>query len=154
LAGFVENREGILSKIRIGAFEIPGVEVDDGPDECLLGTGCLRRFRVTFDLPNGRLYLARGDRFNVSDTLNRVGLFLLRREGHTLVRAVCKGSSAEEAGIHAEDELIAIDDETVDGMRLADVWWKLGTLSKSDGALKLQLIRNGENTSVSVIPHE
>jgi C-terminal processing protease CtpA/Prc len=130
------------------------VGVDDGPRECLLGMGCLSRFRVTFDLPNGRLYLARGDRFNVPDRLERVGLFLLRRKGHTVIGVVRKGSAAEEAGVHADDELIAVDDDTVVGMPLAGVWWKLGVLSESDDPLKLQLRRAGETITVSLIPHE
>ena len=154
IAGFVRERDGILSNVRIGDFEIHDLNVDDGQNECSLGMRCLSRFRVTFDLPNGRLYLAKSDRFNKPDRMERVGIFLLRREGRTLVGYVRKGSAAEDAGVCVDDELIAIAHVAVTGMRLADVNWELGGLSESNDPCELQLRRAGVVMSVVVTPHE
>lgn len=153
LAGPVEDRYGLLSKIRIGDFEPHDLGVDDGPDDYLLGIKCLSRFRVTFDLPHGKLYLAKGDRFKVPDKFDPSDIQLLRRQGKTLIDFVTNGSAADEAGVRVNDELIAIADEPVAKNSIADVNWKLDSLRKSTHPFQLQLGRDGTDITVVVRPH-
>ena len=114
----------------------------------------MSRFRVGFDLPRGQLYLAKGETFDVPDKPSRLGIGLLRRQGRTLVDFIEKDSAAEEAGVQVEDELVTVAHDEVAGMSLADVRWKLRTLSQFDDPLELQLRRAGADISVVVIPHE
>ena len=52
----LESRAVVLESLRIGAFEVHGVEALVG-DMRLLGLNALRQFRITLDLPRGEIIL-------------------------------------------------------------------------------------------------
>ena len=127
LAGPRNSHLGRLSKIKVGNFESRDLYVDGGTIHCLIGLSYFRRYRVTFDFPHSRLYLAQGKTFDVPDSPDLVGLGLLKRKGRNLVYWVRKDSAAEEAGVEVDDELITIGDNSVANMSLADVRWTLSS---------------------------
>ena len=124
--GNVERRVGRLDgEMRLGsyAFERPLVNVVPLPpilpQSWVVGASSLRGFAVTYDLRNRVVRLAKADTAPVPPPppVRDFG-FELGREG--AVVSVTPGSAAEEAGVRAGDELIAIDGKTRDALTNAD----------------------------------
>ncbi len=89
-----------------------------------LGSQILQRFRVTFDVPHGRLYLEPNDTFLEPFRFDGTGLGLAPwAPGTDSVRIadVVRGSPADEAGIQAGDEITAIGGREVAEMSVNDV---------------------------------
>jgi len=91
----------------IGPFDYDGVIFGEG-ELNHLGMGFLARHIVTFDFPNSRLYLKKGEKFRNADEVDMSGLHLLRVSEKTIVYSVDEDSPAYKAGIRAEDEILKI----------------------------------------------
>jgi C-terminal processing protease CtpA/Prc len=86
-----------------------------------IGSGLLRRFTITLDYRNQRIYFAPNARTITPDAYDRAGLWI-NRDGHAFrVVAVVDGSPAAAAGVAAGDRIVAVD-----GVRAASV--ELGEL--------------------------
>jgi hypothetical protein len=92
-------QRGSLSSMKIGSIEKNDVAVRDGAAESRIGLDCLRRFRVTIDIPHDRLYLAKGKEFDNPGKQRVVGIGLLRKNEKTIFTWIEPGSPAEDAGI-------------------------------------------------------
>ncbi len=86
------------------------------PVDGLLGYSFLRRFRVTIDYPHRVLWLEPLDvaRDQRPHEYSHVGLQIERREGALRVVAVATKSPADESGILAGDEFVAMEGSAAD----------------------------------------
>ena len=116
--GVSRKRDMRLDKFSIGPFEYEGAIFGEG-DRNRLGIGFLSRHIVTFDFPNGRLYLKKGEKFRNADETDMSGLHLLRISKKTIVYSVDEDSPAYEAGIRAEHEILKIGNTDA---REYDIW--------------------------------
>ena len=74
-----------------------------------LGLGFLSGYLVTFDFPNGVLYLKESNLPNCQNDLDMSGLHLLRIDGKTVIHSIDSGSPATASGVRANDILITLD---------------------------------------------
>jgi hypothetical protein len=84
-----------------------------------LGSGVLKRFVVAFDYDNKKMYLAPNREPMAPDSYDRSGLWLLAHDDKFKVVEVAAGSAAEQAGLKANDLIVAIDGEAVSKRSLA-----------------------------------
>jgi hypothetical protein len=80
VSGIGKSPEGRLQSIKLRDFEIRNILVSSGGSQSVIGLGCLRRFRVTFDLPHDRIYLAKGAGIDEPDRRSPVGIHLLKKK--------------------------------------------------------------------------
>ena len=101
---------GRIDFVRLGPYKLENVP-SVAPGVPLIGSTVLRRFRLTFDYRHGRLYLARGpvNALDFSDSSPGSGLDLREGSLGLDVHDVTARSSAEAAGLHAGDVIVAID---------------------------------------------
>ncbi|MDH4223682.1 MAG: aspartyl protease family protein [candidate division Zixibacteria bacterium] len=76
-----------------------------------IGGGILKRFNVTFDYENKKVFLEKNDLFEQKDELDKSGLMVMWEDGKFLVNQIYKGTPAEKARIEAGEEIISINDE-------------------------------------------
>jgi hypothetical protein len=96
---------GDLSLATKGAFADP----DLGGN---IGGGVLKRFVVTFDYRERRMYLAPAVPPPPRDVYDRAGMFFMyapRSHDAIVVAAVSPGGAAAKAGVVADDRIVAID---------------------------------------------
>lgn len=74
-----------------------------------IGNGILRRFDAVFDLPHGRLHLARNASFAAPDVYDRAGMWVERGERGFEVVDVVAGGPAQSAGLVPGDVIVAVD---------------------------------------------
>lgn len=111
-----------------------------------LGSQILRRFRVTFDVPHGRLYIEPNAAFAEPFRFDGAGLALAPwAPGNDAVRIadVVASSPAAEAGIVPGDEITAIDGLRVAEMSVNDVQ---AMLEGDPGDLLVVVLRRGDET--------
>jgi hypothetical protein len=97
-----------LSNLSLARFEHKDLLVDEGR-QCRIGLQYLSRFCVTFDFPDGQMYLKKGSRYESRDQPDLCGLSLHPNQPRLVVEFVSPDSAAEHAGIQAGDEIIRID---------------------------------------------
>ena len=105
-----------------------------------IGEAILRRFKVTFDHSNKRLYLSKGSKYDSPFVGNRSGLAVDYVGGVSFARSVIAGSPAEEAGIRAGDSIVGIDDRRGDRFQ---PWDLRDMLSGSVGSRVTLRVRTG-----------
>lgn len=87
---------------RVGAFASRSVGAN-------VGEGVLRRFAITYDAARGRVRIVPTAAFGEPDRVDRSGLFLVRRDGATIVLDVRPETPAAKAGLRAGDEVVTVD---------------------------------------------
>jgi len=118
--GVGSSRIARAAKLTVGEFDLPNSLIGEGTKN-LLGMGVLSRFRVTFDFPNNKMYLAKGKRFAEPETWDLSGLHLLRKGGKTIVHSVDKGSAADIAGIKTGNRIAEFDGRAADSVDMFDL---------------------------------
>lgn len=83
-----------------------------------IGGAVLRRFVVTFDYRDKKLYLAPAAQ-PPPDIFDRAGMFFLRDGDAIKLVAIVPGGPAAKAGLAAGDRVVAIDGEPIAARRLA-----------------------------------
>jgi hypothetical protein len=74
-----------------------------------VGNRLLERFKCTFDYERGLLYLEPGARYGQRDAFSRTGIEFLRVGNRVVTTDAVPGSPAAQAGLHANDVVLAID---------------------------------------------
>jgi hypothetical protein len=74
LGGTRTSQQGRLQTVKVRDFEMHNILVTSGGTQSRIGLGCLRRFRVTFDLPHDHIYFAKGDSIDKPDRRSAVGI--------------------------------------------------------------------------------
>jgi predicted aspartyl protease len=150
------SRQGMLRNVKINDWEVRDILVEDGgkKSKSVIGITFLRRFRVTFDIPNDRIYLAKGAGFENPDKISLVGIGLLRRGRRTIVADVRPHSPAEEAKIFVNDELIEVAGEPIADKPLGEVHWILREYVDPNTQLDLVCSHQGEVRKVTIHIHD
>ncbi len=124
VGGPSRERAARLGTLRLGDYSVAGIaaEIFTGDKGSFanpdiggnLGGGVLRRFTVTFDYANRKMYLRPNADFAKADAFDRSGLWVLWESGALLVADVAPLSAAARAGLHENDRITSIDGKTVD----------------------------------------
>jgi hypothetical protein len=111
------KQRGEIRGLSLGPISLPPMIFNESASN-VLGLGFLLRFKVTFDFPGRRLYLAKSRHFDLPDRIDRSGLHVLREHGVTIVAVVDQGSPAEASGIRPGDVLTEVDGKNVGQLRM------------------------------------
>jgi len=103
----------LLSAQDKGAFSDPYVAGN-------VGGGVLRRFNVTFDYGQKRLYMEPNADDRRPDTFDRSGMWFNAGEGGFAVVDVLAGGPADAAGLRAGDRIVALDGVKASQMSLSE----------------------------------
>jgi hypothetical protein len=115
-----------------------------------LGGGVFRRFTLTFDYPNRRLFLAPNSRFGKPDDYDRSGLFLFADGDALKVADVAVASAAAHADLKVDDRIVSINGEAVAGRTLEQ--WRLRLRELPAGtALAIAYERNGTPAKTTLV---
>jgi membrane-associated protease RseP (regulator of RpoE activity) len=115
-----------------------------------LGSGALRRFAVTFDYVDRRMYLVPGPTAGDPDRYDRSGLFLIRDGAALRVVSVAPGSAAAKAGLVVDDRVVAIDGAPV-ASRALPAWRALFIDRRVGTAFALTIERAGARRASSLV---
>src|SRR5262249_44010590 len=133
LSGTGTSRCLQAASFELGSFEIVNPTFNDSKNNSL-GLYSLSRFNVTFDFPNGRMYLRKSRSFEKSDGKAFVGLHVVRKDNKTVAKAIRPQSPAEKAGIRPEDIILEINDIKTSNIRLYQLE---SILSQAESDLRL-----------------
>jgi hypothetical protein len=131
---------GRLTSLSVGKHEVRDVDLSGELSQNIVGVGLLRRFRVTFDFPEGKLYLEPGKRIDRPNTSNHSGLLLMRRDGATVIEAVCETGPGAKSGLRARDVLLELNGARADRGSLFKLYNQLSV----PGATVRARVRRGE----------
>jgi len=165
--GFTGPISGFLSRINridIGKFKFRNVltafpEIDAFKRERLitkrdgnLGLGILKRFTVTFNYHDHAMYLKPTQRLGDPFEHDMSGLeFFAGGPGlkHIIISRVEPGSSADDAGLQKDDEILSINLMPVSGMSLEeiDAFFK----SRNNRSMVLEIFRNKKYQNVFLV---
>jgi hypothetical protein len=140
-SGVIRNRECRLDNLSVGSFEYEKLIFSEA-NWSHLGLLFLSRHTVTFDFPNSRIYLKRGNQFEKEDETDMSGLHLLRISGNIVVFSVDEGSPAQKAGIGPKDIILKVNERDADKY---DMWELRRLLMSGDKRNIMMTIKNGEN---------
>ncbi len=120
VAGVEEGRVAVLTELSIGGilfpqvpFEVPGGWTFENP--AIIGMPVIRRMRMVIDFPHDRIRAVPDARLILQPfRKDRSGLGAMRLPDRLRIVHVAEGSPAAAAGLHAGDEIIAIDDHALD----------------------------------------
>ncbi len=133
-AGTVWKRKARIANVTVGQFTCKNLIIAEG-NSYGLGLDWLRRFRVTFDFHNEKMYLKKGFQFNQPDETGMSGFNFLRINGRTVVCFVNKDGPAAQAGIQVRDVIL-----TVNGKPAASYEkWELNRLLRSGDKKKITM---------------
>jgi hypothetical protein len=166
LGGIVKGSIGRVAAIRLGRYRLPRVLTsfpdseqvhqrlrhDDATRQGNLGFELLKRFNCTIDYPHQRLLLRPNAQHHLPFEHDMSGLSLMAAGPgyrYCLVLSVEAGSPAEEAGILADEELLAINLLPTGMLPLTEI---ARLLRAKDGQRLLLVLRrpDGELHSVSL----
>ena len=133
-----------IPAMTLGLFKHEGLRFSAAKNMSALGLRYWARYIVTFDLPNGRLYLKPSDRFTsgVSDDLS--GVFFVRADGELVIRSVKPRQPGEIAGLKIGDRLLKVGELDVNHARLQDVREKFC----QEGTVRIMASRGGKHFTV------
>lgn len=141
-------REGSLSEFSLGPYRHTGLCASSADDSCV-GLPYLKRFRVTMDFPNRKMYLAKGKHFADPEEPDiRTGLHLLLKQRVAEAAVVDAGSPAERAGIRKDDRIVRIAGKAAAELRLSRIRYLLKSSNGADVPLTVQ--RDGKLLEVTL----
>ncbi len=159
LGGPARARPARLGTLQLGDLKIEGIAGalftgDKGSfasrDQAgNLGAGVLRRFTVTFDYAQRKMYLAPNGEFGKPDYFDRSGLWLFADGDSLRVVDVARDSAADHAGLEVDDRINAIDGAAASSKSLAA--WRQEMREQPVGTkLEIQLQRDGANREITL----
>jgi hypothetical protein len=108
--GTAKVRMGRGRGLTVQGFEVSEPLYCEEVSENRLGLAFLARFVVTFDFPQGVMYLKKGKRFDEPDRLNLTGLHGTRKNGYFVIDEIEKDSPAAKSGLRTNDVLLRVGD--------------------------------------------
>lgn len=141
LSGTNRCREFRIEDLSVGSLKYRDLIFTES-GESRLGLSFLSRHMVTFDFPNGKIYLREGDKFNRVEQTDMSGLHLYRISNETVAYSVDEGSPAQKAGIKDNDVILKINDDDVDQHDIRDI---RELLRSTDRRKILMVIRRGND---------
>lgn len=159
VGGMARGREVEIPELELGGtrlrdiFGHAEVQTETSPQrsyDILIGAPILRRFTLTWDWTGRKLWWSTGPDVSAPFLRDRSGISW-RAAGDKLdrvvVAAIREGSPAQKAGIKADDQIAAIEGQSVIGEPLPAVRQKM---LKAKGSVALRLIRNGEELEIKL----
>ena len=120
----------------VGKTEYKGIIFDLAPRSNMLGMGFVSRQKLTFDFPNLKAYITKGNALARIDQNDMSGLHLLKKTGGVIVYSVDKGSPAVIAGLKKDDLLYQINGQHVSKISL----WKVRQIFRSEAGKKIEVV--------------
>lgn len=116
----------------------------------LLGYSFLKRFRVTIDYEEKKIYLSAYDpyREKYPNEYNTIGAALRLKAGRKVFLVVIPGTPAEDAGLKVGDVAVRIDGRPADDMTLEDC--RLALEGEPGTTVRVTVLRNGREVSFEV----
>ena len=158
LGGELTGKIGRVDKLEFGDFEFneiiatypdPNSYMDSLKMKTIfrhgtIGGEILSRFSIIFDYSSETLYLKKNTAYKKKFEYNMSGI-IIKATGSRLERfkivEVREGSSAEKAGIQAEDFVLSVNSNSVTNLPLQEVIGMFN--SKANRTLRIELERNG-----------
>ncbi|WP_258097883.1 aspartyl protease family protein [Marinoscillum pacificum] len=147
VAGLEDNEtmhyEGRIQNFSIGTFNIDQLPIGISQAEHgiqhnkkvagIVGNGVLKHFNITFDYSKNEVYLESNKNFEKPYLVNASGINLQFNKERTklLIHRVFEGSPAEIAGIKVDAQLLAVDGQVVESMKLPEIRAALKQANKS-----------------------
>jgi len=154
--GFSGSRKAtVIERFSVGPHEYKDIAFLKG-HRSILGRPFLSRHLVTFDFPNGRMYLKRGREFDKSTisflSLEGLDFQLCRKRNDICVSVVDPNGPAYRKGIRQGDILLNIDSQDVSSYGLVELVEFLSQArEKQDGVLKFTLKRGDDIMHISFV---
>lgn len=119
----------------------------------IIGNPVLKRFNMTLDYSNQKIYLIANDLYKKSFAADCTGISFDSKRGDKKLIAefITAGSSAMEAGLKAGDELVAINGKVVQDFD-SEAFFEL--IRQSGRKLQIEYRRGDENYQVELITKE
>jgi len=148
LGGVIVDRPiAALSAAKAGSF------ADEGSDGNI-GSGLLKRFVVTFDYPNRRLYLQRLARPDVdTGRFDRTGMWINADQSGFEIMDLADNGPAAAAGLKKGDVVLAIGEQDVASLSLSDARSMLKTVAVGQ-PLPIRYRRAGKISEAIVTPRD
>jgi hypothetical protein len=101
------SRVGRLSQLSLASFQHQNLRLTSG-NQNTVGLGYLRRYRVTIDFPNQRLYLKKGTEYANREPGPMCGITVRFKAGRIDVRSVDEKSPAHAADVRTNDAIVEL----------------------------------------------
>lgn len=115
-----------------------------------IGGAILRRFTVTFDYNNHKLYLRPNRDCSQPFNYDRSGMWINQAAGGFKVESLLAGGPAAAAGLQVGDVIMTIDDTPVDQMALSD-WRRSLRKDPSGTRIHLEVRRKNATQAVTIV---
>ncbi|MHC4690903.1 MAG: aspartyl protease family protein [Planctomycetota bacterium] len=145
-SGTIRGQYARFDTLSLGPLTYNNLIFSDG-NISALGLSFFSRHLTTFDFPNKRLYLKKGEGFEKIDETDMSGLHLLRKIGDTFVYSVDVNSPAQEAGIKADDVIISINNKDAKEYEL----WEIRCILESGHNKEISMTIKRENDAKEVL---
>lgn len=144
-----------ISKLSLGKQEMNNLVTmfNTGPmpveGDGLIGMGIMKRFLVTFDYSNKRMFLKPNGRIGEPFEFDMIGLYLKPGDdGKLSVQDVFAGSPAEAAGIRKGDTVTTVDGKEVDFAK----WLAIsGSIRVPGKTIKIAWTRDGKAFTADIV---
>lgn len=158
LGGKVEMYLTVMKELKLGPYRFRNVPVNIFDDNYnitsyptlggLIGNEIFRRFNCIINYRNREIFIKPNKFYSDPFDYAYSGIELYLVDGKVLIGDIPKGSPADNAGLLAGDEVIAVDKKF--GLRLEDL---KQALQSTYGPVKLIIQRNGElmNKTIKII---
>lgn len=150
LSGLCRSRGGRLTQLSVGPFKHEDLRLSTGKQN-KLGLDYLRRYRVTIDFPNQRLYLAKGKQFTEADGGNTCGMGILYRSVGIEVEYVDENGPAYPAGVREKDVIIELCGKRVSELKSSEVD---DLLTREGKPVRMMVLRGGQRVEMTFTPKE
>ena len=143
----------LIERFSVGSFEYKN-NFFQKSNESILGLSFLSRHLVTFDFPNHKMYLKKGENFNKPPSIN-ISLYQfnlnIRKSGDNIIAfEIDPNGLAYRKGIRQKDILLKINDQDVSSFGIVEFLEFLSQLSvPKDGALTFTFKRGDDIIEVS-----
>lgn len=115
----------------------------------IMGNKLLKKFNITFDYSQKKIYFSKNKAFDEKMTVNASGMYLqLNKDmSKVLVHRVYEDSPAKKAGISPEAEILRVNDKSVDDYTLPQL---RELLEKANEQVKLTVLQMGEEKTFTL----
>jgi hypothetical protein len=144
------RRDAVVSQFSLGSYRHENLHFTSARDN-ILGLKFFARYRVTFDLPHQRLYLAKGKHFSDPDSGSSSGLWLFFNAGKVEVVSVDEKSPAYATGIRQNDMIVKLAGQAVADLKPSEV---RRLLSQEGKEVEVTIEHNGKRFALSFDPKE
>ena len=114
-----------------------------------IGASIIRKFIMTLDYGGRRVYFRKSKLFDVPYDVDRSGLFLNFKDKRCWIVEVVKGSSADLAGVRADDEVLSVGGIPVASQHPLKV--RAALRGKAGSKVSMNLLRGGKPLKVELI---